>query len=469
MYALFRLACVVLAIVPVYCDGRRQQYGTCDICNCLVKDVVDCSDRSLTYIPKDLNVTTRELNLSSNYLQHIDNGNFEYLEELISLDLYNTSLKNVSSDAFKGLTNLKFLNISQNDQFPLTNESTPMELFEHIPSLEVLRMYGTTGTYNIKNGYPDVQLSKLPSLEELWIDGLTNLTFGPAFRNMTSLKVLRLAGDFVEPSWRSKEFCMTDLVEGMFDNVASITHLYIRKCYVTHIDKNVFQNLKNLEYLDLSENKKVGLEDMFNSFCSLSNTTTSLILNSVTATETCGAGITKQMVKCIENKSIRELQLNHNKIRHIDTHVFSTLPKTLQILRATSNFFDLNIYIFYIFHMTNLTHLDISYQFFTDEISVWLKKEYTQEPKDAMLFTSSTDNILTDGNRNERLVSHDEYTYSSEQSEDHGGSHGGIFHGYAQQLLLDITHQNLFQYKTQNTGKVCPQLIRTDIFHLELF
>lgn len=459
-----------LSVLLVLTDSR-QQNEACEICDCSVFGVVDCSNRNLREIPVDFNFTVTTLNMSSNLLQGFKNGIFKNMTTLKILDLYNNALKgeNISGDAFEGLYNLTVLNISQNDQLPLTNASTPDELFSYTPLLQVLRMYGTTGTYNKSHGYPDKQLSKLKHLRELWIDGLIDMEFGPGFRNMTSLKILRLAGDFIDPSWRSHEFCSTNLMDGMLDNLVSITHLYIRKCGVKEINRNVFEKLANLEYLDLSGNNKLDMTQVFDSFCSLSNKTTTLILNNIVSNyrNTCGTVITEKMVKCLKYKSIRELQLIHNQIRYIKTKALHSLPKTLQIVKASKNEFYLGLYMFDVSYLTNLTSLDISYQFFTDETSIWhMEKRGIEKPLEAR--DGNVDGIYPKSNRisdlnmesKDKNVTHNSY----KAGEVNNGrlQEGREFQSFVERLITsisyEVTDQHIVQQSKNKTGRlVCPQ------------
>ena len=414
---LFGLACIaMMATLSKSTAERWASNKTCDICYCSDNYVVNCSNRNLEYIPRDIDPRTRVLDLSTNYLQHIEGGSFENLTQLISLNLYNTALKkgDVSPNAFNGLVNLRYLNISHNDQFPLTNMSTPEELFQHVPSLEVLRMYGTTGTYNIKDGYPDDQLSSMVNLSELWIDGFTKSSFGPAFRNMTNLKILRVAGDSIEPAWRSNEFCaIEELEDGMLDNLVTVTHLYMRKCSIKSIGKHVFRDMENLKYLDMSMNRRLGFDQLFQSFCSLPFNTTSLIINEVArrSSHTCGNFITKKMAQCIKDKAIRELQLNQNVIYYIEHEVFSTFPKSLEIVSARKNEFHLGFYMFYVFTMPNLKRLDISYQFFTEATSIWHNKNDNSEVENTRCKTSYL---------NKNMQSNDKHEESSNDYNDQG-------------------------------------------------
>ncbi|XP_060582604.1 toll-like receptor 4 [Ruditapes philippinarum] len=471
MFVLYVLRCTVMIVLLHISGGERLTHnGTCDICDCSRKYIVDCSNRNLTYIPRDIAYTTRVLNMASNFLQRLDEGVFENLTMLIRLDLHNTALKkeNVSSKAFKGLVHLKFLNISQNDQFPLTNVSKQPELFEHLPSLEELRMYGTTGTYNIKYGYPDVKLSKMVNLKELWIDGLTKLPFGPAFRNMTNLRILRVAGDSIEPSWRSKEFCMIEeLEDGLLDNLVNVTHLYIRKCFVNNIGKNVFRNMENLEYLDMSINKRLGFKQLFQSFCSLPMKTVSLILNEVTTRSStmCGNAITTDMAKCIKDKSIRELQLNQNVIFYVEKDVFSIFPKTLQTVSIRKNEFHLGIYMFYVSDLTNLTSLDMSYQFFTQHTSIWHNANNKLALQDiySYKFYEQGEQYLTTSIGENGDHKPPDNSNDSQSVDDYISNKSNILHHNNHHFSMNLNQNNNMQYETsltnrQNKKKVCPQL-----------
>ncbi|KAH3746385.1 hypothetical protein DPMN_180792 [Dreissena polymorpha] len=77
---------------------------------------------------------------------------------------------------FAGLDSLEELDVSNNHNLPFTN-STDSNFFKNLTSLKILRMYGTTHVGYAQEGYPNKLCSNVPTLEEIWIDGLPFAVF----------------------------------------------------------------------------------------------------------------------------------------------------------------------------------------------------------------------------------------------------------------------------------------------------
>ncbi|KAH3880545.1 hypothetical protein DPMN_004461 [Dreissena polymorpha] len=366
--------------------------GTCDFvqrntaCRCRWNKNgfdIDCSWSNITSVPDmlpknvivTLNLTSTRVGLNLN--TDVPFQDFSILEVL---DLYNASLGSkvaLTNTTFIGLNRLKHLNISGNERLPLTQKSTDGNLFSNLHSLVTLRMYGTTGTYNVAKGYPESTLARIGNLQELWIDGLTNRDFGETFRNMSTLKTLRLSGDVVIPPWRSLEFCETNVTETMLGNLIHITDLSILKCNVKNIHAQAFLNVTKLEFLDLSGNQLLTLEGVSKVIGSISTTLKTLILDSVENSRflPCGIKITKDMGERFQRlTNLKKLSVEDNAINSIDEHAFESLS-SLEHLHAARNELQLGFYVFRVQKMTNLKTLDISNNFFTDDIGIWSRVE----------------------------------------------------------------------------------------------
>ena len=319
-------------------------------------------------------------------------------------------IQNFTNSTFNGLSKLKVLNISNNDQLPLTNETTPLLLFDSLKSLEVLIMYGTTGRCKAAPGYPGKQLVKLKLLKELWIDGHENMNFGEEFRNISSLRILYLAGDQIEPPWRSKEYCMTNIEREMLDNLVSLTHLYIRKCNVEKVEKDAFQGLRNLQYLDLSLNNQLTLEKIFEALGSLQNNTNTLVLNSIESVKPNKYTVifTKRMALSVSHIPLRQLHLDNNRMELIEQEVFNTLPKTLQIVSLKQNDFFPGYYVFSAKFLKNLTHLDLSYQAFKNNLVLFHQSSKIESYKSEV---SSTEDEEMESAKAAHIWSYDNNSY----------------------------------------------------------
>ena len=188
---------------PKVVDKEKQIAVTnsiCSSCSCDVKiGAVDCSDRNLAinFKASDFealnatmpltnmffkynqlknisvypDVTIVILDLSNNYISHIDDGAFENLKQLTELDLSHNRIKSevLTTRVFQGnydpieyqpLKKLRVLNLAGNDLHKLEND-----LFEHMPSLEELDL--SDNPFMTIDAGTEITISQIPKLKKL--------------------------------------------------------------------------------------------------------------------------------------------------------------------------------------------------------------------------------------------------------------------------------------------------------------
>jgi Leucine-rich repeat (LRR) protein len=197
---------------------------------------IELSDLKFLYNLSEMKTLSIDGAYSKQY--SIQNGAFKelHLSALESLSLSNSSLKAIFREAFEGLDNLKYLDLSRND---LNN--VIFEVTGRIPDLQVLKL-----SYNA-----DIQtIMKLTNrnLNELHMEGTgVNLILYDAFT---------LIGDsLVELNLRSCQLPP----EGMFlvdafRPLRSLRKLDLSFNYLREIFNETFDDLNELEELDLSGN-----------------------------------------------------------------------------------------------------------------------------------------------------------------------------------------------------------------------
>lgn len=332
----------------------------------------NCTTKTVPRLPNaSMYIDTVLLNMASCTELKLVGAPFEQFTNLQVLVLHNCSLSHddINNRTFTGLSKLRSLNISRNEQFPLV-DTTPGEIFAHFTSLEELRAYGTTATYNHDKGYPEDVLRKLPSLKHLWLDGF-NTSFGPVFQELSNLTELIITGSMIEPPWRSLEFCnMHIITDTSLQTLVHVKKLSILKCGVHSVETNAFRNLTKLEYIDMSGNFELGLVNITYALASLSKTVKEIVLNNVENSNhlSCGVIVKSKMIENMKNLNITTLRVEHNAINSIEPKAFENLPKSLENVYLSKNEFEMGMYMFYVARMPNLKLLDISFNFFSDAV-----------------------------------------------------------------------------------------------------
>ncbi|KAH3746456.1 hypothetical protein DPMN_180864 [Dreissena polymorpha] len=331
--------------------------------------IVDCSSKSLNEVPTFDNVSLIiKLNLANNNLSRltaISESPFAGFDNLTTLDLSNSSLSiNGSKESvinamtFAGLDSVEELDVSNNHNLPFTN-LTDSDLFKNLTSLKILRMYGTTHVGYAQEGYPNKLWSNVPTLEEIWIDGLPFAVFGEEFKRMPNLKTIRITGNLIDPPWRVYDYCnIVHINNEMLKNLEHVSNLSIVHCNVHSISDLAFDGVKHLNVLDLSCNLELGFVNASMGFGQQNSGLKKLVLNNINRQYY--VTINESFAKSLQNTNLTHLYIEGNNIFRFHENAFINLPISFKKLYAGNNRLDLDYYLMHLKDLTNLELLDIS-------------------------------------------------------------------------------------------------------------
>ena len=153
------------------------------------------------------------------------------------------------------------------------------------------------------------------------------------------------------------------LTGSSFDSLPEIGFLDISHCQLRDVDKGVFGELYNLQYLNISYNRELGFASLPNITFNLNQTKIeSLDLNGINCATGIGTIIKRHHVKNIQMTSLKKLSLASNRMELFEPGVISVLPKTLQTLSLAENKLTSGAYIVEFYFLSSLTILNMSYQ-----------------------------------------------------------------------------------------------------------
>ncbi len=261
------------------------------------------------------------LDLGWNSYESIEPGAFDGLSKLVELDLRHCRLKTLEKGCFKSLANLKTLNLLSNTiseiqqgAFNGLSNITCLDLvgneldiispgvFHGLDNLEILDICSSAELYEIKPG-TFICLKNLQWLDFSYSQSL-NMIESKAFAHLTELKTLKLKGWSFSP--------------------------------IRSIDPSAFDDLNNIEELDLSGNEL----SKFETTCSPKKIT--LRGNNLRSVKFTGSDLWR----------IEEIDLLDNLFLRVDTNDLSPLC-CLKSLSLSS------IQINSLRGLTNLTHLNL--------------------------------------------------------------------------------------------------------------
>ncbi|XP_052819340.1 toll-like receptor 4 [Mya arenaria] len=306
------------------------------------------------------------LDLSDNTITAVENKTFFQAKnlnstEILYLNLNKNDLCYLEGEAFVGLSNLKFLNLSLNRL--VWKDSFAPGVFAPLISLKNINL--KCNYFNTFKGL-DMELNLMKSLEGLLITPRIHenrYSFGKGFRklNLTSLDL----SSTPECGCKLKE-----IDNQTFRNLLHIRTLYVRGCFIYNITEDALKPLHNtLQVLDVSGNTNLTFKGMNKALNGLVNSTTlkELYVNRIHVRHNLGIEIKPDNFRSLNKlQSLEKLFMDLNKIEVFDEDIFypnPMFPQSLTLLTLAGNRLTDGNYVNFLFMVRNLTTLDISRQF----------------------------------------------------------------------------------------------------------
>lgn len=326
----------------------------------------DCSNLGLREMPGFAN-NVITINVSRNLIQTLD-GNFKLPEKLENLDVSFNRINNFGNDSFVSTLNLISLNASNNN-ISLNKQTYFPGVFKVLEKLEHLDV--SNNSYIFKSTEPfslDDAFADLKSLKQLTIDAALNVEFGKKFDQLTNLIYLRVTNvcvlGFISKSYFSHLPYLKTLdisSDSNFKN-SSVNCPYM----LDGIEKGTLNNLHELQFLDISNNRNLGI-------CGFRNVTHDLRFTNITVLkanylECERASSTTLFVNDIAplyETNLEELYINGNNFEKGEYELINYLPTSLRVFSAANNRWVWDRYAYngtYMNHLTNLRIVDFSFQ-----------------------------------------------------------------------------------------------------------
>ncbi|KAM8973010.1 amphoterin-induced protein 2 [Pelodytes ibericus] len=117
--------------------------GACPSACICASDIVSCTNKNLSMVPRTIFKFIRQLDLSYNKIGFLDPDWFPILlDKLHTLILNNNAVSSISSGSFSTLPNVRYLDLSSNHLKSLSNP-----VFQELKMLEVLMLYNNQLTH----------------------------------------------------------------------------------------------------------------------------------------------------------------------------------------------------------------------------------------------------------------------------------------------------------------------------------
>ncbi|XP_039262156.2 toll-like receptor 8 isoform X1 [Styela clava] len=255
MNRLHLLLVTICCVQVSYCKYDCIENCACEIRQDLV--IANCTGRNFTEVPqpepkqKQVNV----LYLQYNRITRLRTGDFSLFNKLKELHIQVNGIDTIEESAFDGLVKLEVLDISKNriSSIPESNMKTLSKNLKRL-SVSMNSLMGMPlGLQNFTRleyldlsdnkfitDVPPDSLSKNLLKLDLHYTGIKNFR-RDTFTGLTKLTTLLLNDNRASSSLKFEE--------GVFDNLVSLKHIDLSRCYCKKMSRNSFKALQNLTTL----------------------------------------------------------------------------------------------------------------------------------------------------------------------------------------------------------------------------
>lgn len=192
---------------------------------------VECTNTNLDVVPEDIPESTTSLTITGINISSI--GKFGNLRNLEVLTLVDSCVQEIDSTAFKQLSKLGLLDLSNNCLGGNLTES----VFSELARLSALNLSGNSIVRVGDTIFAGLEKLTVLDLSRNSIDHIGNLSFSP----LSNLERLDLSSNRLQ-----------NLSSEWFYALPNLRTLLLTENRIVYIQNNIFQQLAVLEYLDLS-------------------------------------------------------------------------------------------------------------------------------------------------------------------------------------------------------------------------
>lgn len=294
---------------------------------------LDLSGNSLATINSEMFVglenSLLELKIGQNRITNVG-SNPLMLNRLRKLDLSHNNIVDIPSNAFEGVSQLMYLNLSYNIHF----SPIPVNLIYPLTKLQILDLSNT----GLKSIFPEM-LNKAPNLRQIYLRGnkIQELTEG-TFTNLRNLTIVDLSFNSI-----------TSIRPATFINAMNIKQLSLRGNQLNAFRGEIFNTGTSLEELDISDNQ---LSYLFPTSFRIHPR-----LKKIIASNNKFNFFPATIIQSLQFLEL--IDLSNNQLKVVEELDFARLPRLRQLYLSMNNIDSLSEMAFH--NSSQLQYLDLSY------------------------------------------------------------------------------------------------------------
>ncbi|XP_069114150.1 toll-like receptor 4 [Argopecten irradians] len=296
--------------------------------------VADCSHRKLKYIPKfDANVSF--IYLQGNQIRNLSGQGIPYRVKY--LDMSRNEMDSIAGPFFHNFNQLRYLDLSQNN-LQYNSLIYSGDIFQGLKNLTHLNLKQNNRIFILRSLYFPTSISTLTRLEELLLDGVDLVGFEESFSQLKQLKLLDLSGN-------SGVCHLRAINSDFFKNVSVLEKLDISNCNIHEIHLGTFRSLKNLNFLNISQNECLTFRVLENVTSDMPYTAIRhLDISRLHCTFGPGTVLHRRDIFDIINTNLTHIYIDSNRLSMLEIGTVKQLPKTLIYISVIDNKLSFGLY-----------------------------------------------------------------------------------------------------------------------------
>ncbi|XP_067010829.2 leucine-rich repeat-containing protein 15 [Anabrus simplex] len=324
---------IMLGLLPLLLGlavPSASQFECPAVCRCVLDSsptIFNCSHRDLRGFPAAIDPQINIVDLSYNTIRWLPDDLAEYTE-LQEIYLCNNLIESIANTTFKGLKNLKLMDLADNGIRSLKRIQADT-LVKNLPALVTLNLSRNRLEFK---GYDPGNIINSPTLEVLdisgcGIDDISDLEF---LSRLPNIKYLNLAHNNL--MW----------ISGLVS--ATLVHLDVSRCKLDSIHPAALSNLPALERLDVSRNERFTFSmGTFSNSLKVLNAISCYVrlrtlqgFPNLTRVDLRNNSVVFIANNTFNNSQLREINLAGNSIGFNKIYPFTNLPR-LEVLNLATN------------------------------------------------------------------------------------------------------------------------------------
>ena len=303
-----------IVIIALYLTfGLKHTYSCPNLCSCYHK-TVDCSNKGKTRIPVGIPPDTEILHLENNKITSL-NADINKLQKLQELHLRGNKIEVLQEGDFQGLKNLKTVDFSHN----LINEISTR-------AFKDMKAHPSCSGEECRINFSNNPIANIRKYAFFWTTGFSIFIGGT--KNALKIESHAFYGNGIVPTFYVSDFHHLELGDSLFTDFHNISEIHFVGTNISNIIRYTFKGVQNLDSIQFTGSILHHIDSKAFSGMQFSEksagTDSTVESTGVIRFENCE--ISKLPEKAFADTNVKKIVFDESTIKKFEPFVFSGAP-----------------------------------------------------------------------------------------------------------------------------------------------